>query len=570
MAHPLKKPDRPIYSVCMFVRVVKKSANHVSVRIVENKRVGKKVKQKTVCCIGYTNKENTERIEELKIIGKQIARGLRAERQTAFAGIEESWPPKRKSQEKDLTDDRVYVQSLKEEARVRVGGSDIFGMAYDQLKLSECFGKGDKQREACDLLREIVLCRLESPLSKRASVSDIRRRKDKRLDLDRVYRMMDKVYARREVLRERVCRKTLSLFKERIDVVFFDVTTLYFESFVSDELRSPGFSKDNKVKEVQVVLALMTTESGLPVGYELFSGNTFEGSTLIETMDRMSEGYELRDIYLVADRGMFSKGNIERLDSRGVKFIIGARLKTLKAQVKERILTDAPLFSKRKGFRDRRFWCGEYELNGYRLIVSYSRERALKDRKDRQKILERLQKEIKGGEVKVKDLVKNRGVKKYLKLKGKAVLACIDEERVAQEALWDGFHGVMTNDKREDQGRILGRYKDLWQIEAAFRLNKHDLRMRPIYHWKPSRIRAHILICFIAYGLACFVREALQRSGIRLSFERIREELGEVQVSRVRDERTGRKFLLPSKPTDTQKAIYKVFGKSLNQTTKFL
>ena len=89
----------------------------------------------------------------------------------------------------------------------------------------------------------------------------------------------------------------------------------------------------------------------------------------------------------------------------------------------------------------------------------------------------------------------------------------LDEERVEQEALWDGFHGVMTNDDRGDRGRILERYKDLWQIESAFRLNKHDLRMRPIYHWKPRRIRAHIVICFIAYGLACFVREAMERSG---------------------------------------------------------
>lgn len=566
MAHPLKKVDRPVYSVCMFVRVVKKSDGHVSIRIVENKRVGKKVKQKTVCCIGHTHKENTERIEQFIRIGKKIARDLREENQTAFAGIKESWSPEKRGS----TDDKVCVQSLKEEARVRVGCSDIFGMAYDQLKLSECFGPGHKQKEVCDLLREIVLCRLESPLSKRASVSDIRRRKDKSLDLDRIYRMMDKVYTHRIALKEKVCRKTLSLFKERIDVVFFDVTTLYFESFVSDDLRCSGFSKDNKVKEVQVVLALMTTAGGLPVGYELFSGNTFEGSTLIQTMDRMSKDYDLRDIYLVADRGMFSRGNLEELDRRSVKFIIGARLKTLKTQDRERILKQAPRFLKEKGYRDRLFWSGEYEVRGYRLIVSYSRERALKDRKDREKILERVKKELKGGRVNLKDLVKNRGVKKYLKLKGKGPQVCLDEERVEQEALWDGFHGVMTNDGRGDRGRILERYKDLWQIESAFRLNKHDLRMRPIYHWKPRRIRAHILICFIAYGLACFVREAMERSGIKLSFERIREELSEVQMSRVRDDRTGRRFLLPSKPTAEQRAIYKVFGKSLHQTAKFL
>ena len=560
----------------MFVRTVKKNNDHVSIRIVENTRHGKKVKQKTICCIGHTHKKNTEKIELFKRIGKKLIPDLKSEKQTTLPGIEVSWPPKNSHNKPSPYDDTVHVKSLKEEARIHIGCSDIFGIAYDQLKLTASFGTTDKQKQAGDLLKEIVLSRLEKPLSKRASVSDILRHKAKDLNLDQVYRMMDKVYQHRIDLKNKVCDRTLSLFKEKIDVLFFDVTTLYFESFVSDELKNTGFSKDNKIKEVQVVLALMTTKGGLPVGYELFSGNTFEGSTLIKTMDRMSSSYELRDIYLVADRGMFSKRNLKELDQRGVKFIIGARLKTLKTEVKERILNSAPRFLKKKGFRDRLSWCAEYELNGHRLIVHYSRERSLKDRKDRQKILEKLHKEIKSekkkgkGKVNVKALVKNRGVKKYLKLKGKTVLAELDEEKIAQEALWDGFQAVICNDAKGDRGEIVGRYKDLWQIEAAFRLNKHDLKMRPIYHWKPRRIKAHILICFIAYGLACFVRESLKRAGFPLSFEKIREELSEVQVSRVRDERTGRRFLLPSKVTSTQRAIYEVFNKKLRQTTQFL
>ena len=558
----------------MFVRTVKKNNDHVSIRIVENTRHGKKVKQKTICCIGHTHKKNTEKIELFKRIGKKLIPDLKSEKQTTLPGIEVSWPPKNSHNKTSPYNDTVHVKSLKEEARIHIGCSDIFGIAYDQLKLTASFGTKDKQKQAGDLLKEIILSRLENPLSKRASVSDILRHKAKDLNLDRVYRMMDKVYEHRTDLKNKVCDRTLSLFKEKIDVLFFDVTTLYFESFVSDELKNTGFSKDNKIKEVQVVLALMTTKGGLPVGYELFSGNTFEGSTLIKTMDRMSSSYELRDIYLVADRGMFSKRNLKELDQRGVKFIIGARLKTLKTETKERILNSAPRFLKKKGFRDRLSWCAEYELNGHRLIVHYSRERALKDRKDRQKILEKLQKEIKSekgkGKVNVKALVKNRGLKKYLKLKGKTVLADLDKEKIAQEVLWDGFQAVICNDAKGDRGEIVGRYKDLWQIEAAFRLNKHDLKMRPIYHWKPRRIKAHILICFIAYGLACFVRESLKRAGFPLSFEKIREELREVQVSRVRDEKTGRRFLLPSRVTSTQRAIYEVFNKKLRQTTQFL
>ena len=117
---------------------------------------------------------------------------------------------------------------------------------------------------------------------------------------------------------------------------------------------------------------------------------------------------------------------------------------------------------------------------------------------------------------------------------------------------------------------ILSKYRGLWQIEAAFRLNKHDLKMRPIYHWTPKRIKAHILICFIAYGLAVFARHHLKRSNINLSFERLRSELKKVQVSLVQDGSTGRQFLLPSHISETGKAIYKAFGASFPKSVKFL
>ena len=143
---------------------------------------------------------------------------------------------------------------------------------------------------------------------------------------------------------------------------------------------------------------------------------------------------------------------------------------------------------------------------------------------------------MKKGKVNLVDLAGNKGVKKYLKLERKGVKeACLDENRIENDKLWDGFCGVITNHPTKSPGEVIDRYRDLWQIEAAFRLNKHDLRMRPIYHWTPKRIKAHILICFIAYGLACFVRYSLKQSNIKLSFERIKEELSFVQSSIVRD-----------------------------------
>ena len=558
------------YTEGMFVRLVKKNNDHVSVRIVENKREGKKVKQKTICCVGHTHKSNKEKIQMLKRLGHNLIRDMKEEIQQVFSGIEDSYPLKKNQEE--YPEGMVQVKSLQEEKRIRVGCSDIFGIAYEQLELEGVFkGQGYKQKEVNNILKEIVLSRLEKPESKKKSVESIKRRKDKKVILDRVYRMMDKMYEKEQVIKERVCKRTLSLFKERVDVVFFDVTTLYFESFVSDELKRPGFSKDNKVKESQVVLALMTTSQGLPLGYEVFPGNIYEGKTLIETVERMSLSYDIKDIFLVADRGMFAGKNLLELEKKGVQFIVGARLRRLKKSDKERILSQAPGFLKGgSGLRKKEYWTGEYDWENFRLIAHYDKKRAEKDRKEREKLLEKIRKKMKNGQMSLMELGGQR-IKKYLKWQRKGVKkASLDEEKIKEEAKWDGFSGVITNHHSKKAEEIIDRYRGLWQIEAAFRLNKHDLKMRPIYHWTPKRIKAHILICFIAYGIACFVRYSLKQANIKLSFERIREELEEVQSSIVRDTKTGRRFILPSQATATQKAIYGVFKKKLNQTVQFL
>jgi len=554
----------------MFVRLIKKPNDHVSVRIVENKRDGKKIKQKTICCVGHTHKNNKEKIQMFKRLGHNLIRDMKEEMQMVFSGIPDSFPPEKKPPN-EFPEGMVHAESLKEEHRISTGCSDIFGLAYEQLDLPEVFGKGLKQRQVLELLKEITLCRLEEPSSKRKSVEMLKRVRNREVHLDRVYRMMDKVYEHREGIKARVCERTLSLFKESVDVVFFDVTTLYFESFASDEIRRTGFSKDNKVKETQVLLALMTTCEGLPLGYELFSGNVYEGGALIQAVESMSSCYDIKDILVVADRGMFSRGNLLELDQKGVRFIVGARLRNLKSRERDRILSEAPGFLKEGNLRRKAFWTGEFEKEGMRLIVSYDRKRADKDRKEREKILEKIRKKMKKGKVSLMDLAGNKGVKKYLRLEKKGVKkASLDETRIKEDALWDGFSGVITNHPIKKSGEVMDRYRNLWQIEAAFRLNKHDLKMRPIYHWTPKRIKAHVLICFIAYGLACFVRYSLKQSNIKLSFDRIREELSFVQSSIVKDTKTGRRFRLPSRATATQRAIYGVFNKRINQTVQFL
>ena len=203
-------------------------------------------------------------------------------------------------------------------------------------------------------------------------------------------------------------------------------------------------------------------------------------------------------------------------------------------------------------------YCPALPVHFLSALDTYSSKRARKDSADRLRLIERLLKKVKDGKVKIKDVIPNYGTKKYLGLRDKE--AFIDESKIEKDALWDGMHGVLTNANDLSISEVISRYRGLWSIEESFRISKHDLKMRPIYHWTPERISGHILICFIAYAL---VRQAMYRISLQyepMSFERIRNELLHAQASILIDKATGRKYLLPSKTTPVQKKLYHIFG----------
>ena len=125
---------------------------------------------------------------------------------------------------------------------------------------------------------------------------------------------------------------------------------------------------------------------------------------------------------------------------------------------------------------------------------------------------------VKDGKIKIKDVIPNNGTKKYLSVKGGS--ASVNLDKVSSDTQWDGLYGIISNAKEDDIAKLIERYRGLWQIEESFRVNKHDLKMRPIFHWKPERVRAHIAICFLAYAMA---KQAVYRlrnqAGLKISFE---------------------------------------------------
>jgi transposase len=469
-------------------------------------------------------------------------------------------PLKILQRQKKESDDIVRIKNLREEQRIIDGIGDVFGRLYKDLQFDKLLSGTNRDRQWNDILVSCVLARIANPVSKRRSASLLEEDYGIKIPLEKIYRVMDHVADRESDIKQHIAQTTLSLFPGQVDILFFDVTTLYFESFATDELRNFGFSKDCKFKEVQVVLALVTTTKGLPITYKLFPGNTYEGGTLVEMVQDLQTQYNINNVLLVADRAMFNEENLTQMESLGIKYIVAAKLKGLPRSLQSDILhadyhTDV--------IGDELYWLNEFEHKSRRLVVGYSYRRAKKDAADRQRLVDRLMKKVKGDKINMKDLIPNYGTKKYIRVDNGS--ASINQEKIEADVQWDGLHGVITNVTDKTSSELISRYRELWQIEEAFRLNKHDLKMRPVFHWTERRIKAHIAICFLAFTLAkqAVYRIALQQAP--MSFEQIRNELLHAQSSIVIDLASQKKYIIPSHVTVNQKKLYQVFGLKRSQ-----
>ena len=236
------------------------------------------------------------------------------------------------------------------------------------------------------MFENIVLARIANPASNRASVRMLEEDFWVSLKLESIYRMMDKlVNGTIERLKEISYLNTRRLYRETIDVIFYDCTALYFEAFEEDELRGHGFSKDNKFHEVQVLLALLVTKEGLPVGYNLYEGGTCEGHTLIPALKELKAKYEIGRVIFMADAGMLSNDNLKAMEDEGLEYIVGARLKNLPQKLQKQVLNQANYAETGEGRRVARF-----DYRGRKLLVNYSVRRANKDARDRERALEKL------------------------------------------------------------------------------------------------------------------------------------------------------------------------------------
>ena len=290
-------------------------------------------------------------------------------------------------------------------------------------------------------------------------------------------------------LKEVVEKQTLQFAQQAygfdFSLLFYDVTTLYFETFESDDLRKTGFSKDNKSQQPQILVALMVTRDGFPIAYEVFAGNTFEGHTMLPVIQSFIQKHQVQHFTVVADAAMISTANINALQGANINYIVGARLGNVPGQ----LLGDIDKSLLREDGRVIRIKTD----NGY-LICSFSKQRYKKDRYEMEKQIE-----------KAKMLIGRPSKTSKVKfLKTQEAKTTLNDELIEKTTKLLGVKGYYTDIEEPMAGNktIIERYHDLYKVEQAFRVSKNDLKMRPIFHFKEGPIKLHLLICFMALAVS--------------------------------------------------------------------
>lgn len=297
-----------------------------------------------------------------------------------------------------------------------VGPELIFGRLFDQIG----FGVIPDR-----LFRDIVIAQLAYPTSKLKTVDYLFRYQDKTISVQSVYGFLDRLNDSYQEQVEGIAFQYSQSILGSIAVVFYDMTTLYFENEDEDDLRKMGFSMDGKFAHPQIMLGLLVGENGYPIGYDIFEGNTFEGHTLVPVLERIEKRYGFGKPVVVADAAMLSRKNLKKLADEKYGFVVGARLRNESEEIQEEILKQCC------GLKNGDSFVIE-KSNGHRLVVSYTDKRAANDEYNRDKGIRKLRQKIRSGKL-TKEHINNCGYNTFLKLQGEIRIA-LDEEKISEAA----------------------------------------------------------------------------------------------------------------------------------------
>ena len=410
-------------------------------------------------------------------------------------------------------------------ARVK-GFHDVYHKLFSSI-----FSDTNLKPKGNDMLSQLAVMRIIEPKSKNYT-AHIASQFGYDLKVDNIYKLMDRIDDE-SIVKIQACgyKNTKRLLEEegqKLNVLFYDLTSIYFETNTQDEIRNFGFSKDGKSQHVQIMLAMIVTSHGLPIAYETFEGNTYEGSTLIPTLEKLRKKYKISRVILVADSGLINKENVDKITESGLEYVIGARLKNSSKAIIEEAFKDegyATLTENTKG-KVYALLDKKKQPTKHQLMLYYSDTRARKDLHDRNRAITKISKHI--GE-KAKNKLSGALRKSYVTLSEESSTIGIDQEKLKESAKFDGYFAIQTNIADAKPADILSYYSGLWQIEQTFRITKYNLKIRPVFHYNPARIKAHFAICYIALVLIRTLELVMKRAKCYMPIEQLHELLWQVK-----------------------------------------
>ena len=480
----------------MYLKVTKNKAGQTYYHVVESYWKDSKSRQRTLLSLG--------RVQDGKL--ESLARAIGREQQR-FTVLE-------LAKEIDIEDSYI------------LGPLCVVERMFERTGIDEVLGEVQNRHPKLGLeLRKLVFTMVAARFVKPSSKLKVYEHGQRRLypcmvqgdiPLHQLYRCLDVLAKEKERIEQGLFWHGRDLLNMEVDVVLYDLTTLRFESIREDlgELRKFGYSKERRSDLTQVVLGLMVDPEGIPLGFEVYPGNTFEGKTLSDIVAKMKTKFRIRRFILVADRGLLSRANLKTLRESGKpsEFIVGMKLGVFKKRHEE--FYDL----RRYRFLDAEQTLAVYETEheGDRCVIIWSKQRAERDRKVRAAVLDKVRKKLASKKVTAKSFVSNKTYQRYVQgLEGKGPFT-LNEQAIVEDEKRDGFFGVLSNVTDMSAEQLVRQYKQLWIVEDAFGELKGNLAARPVFHYKDPRIVGHLLLCFLAYLCEAHLTQALRRKALRL------------------------------------------------------
>ena len=462
----------------------------------------------------------------------------------------------------------------------RVLGPVLVGRKlWEELGVAGLVAQGQKGFAVEEALFRLVLNRLVDPMSKLSCVEWQEGvewpRAGKSYGYDDYLRAMDVLHSQKEELEEALFLRVRDLFSVPLRLVWYDLTSSYFEGDGVCELAEYGHSRDHRGDRAQIVMGLAITQEGFPIAHDVFPGSTGDVGTVAGMAQKLKERFGLQNVVLVGDRGLLSGENAHTLDGLGMGYVLALRTRQ-HSQVTDVVEEAIAKGLERPSDPDAEWTVAEVEpREGMRHVVVYSAFRAIHDRVVRRERLRRTRDELRrlagrvaSGRLKSERKVAERATRilsghkagRYFEweLRDGAFGFWLDSEFYRRQRKLDGVYVLVSNDDELSVHEIVSAYRQLHEVEDAFRVLKSLVKLRPIYHWTKRRVEAHVFICVLGYLLAKVMEQRLRKAGLEMTAARALRHLEDVRAV---DQEWGDLLLTHmTRPSPQAQAILRAFN----------